>query len=89
MSSAPFPASSVLQACRDAGAEVRTRSQSEPPGAGDALARIGVLQTLAEKVIEHANQDLHATVSVSADDLALIARHLKFDGPPPLAALTG
>ena len=83
MSSAPFPARDILEACRSAAGEMRAQGRSGQDG---GAARVEALQILAEKVIEHANQDLHATVSVSADDLVLIAPHLTFEGPMPLAA---
>ncbi len=86
MSSAPFPARDIMEACRAAAEEMKSRDQPGSSSTPGGLAQIEALQTLAEKVIEHANQDLHATVSVSADDLILIARHLTFEGPMPLAA---
>ena len=71
MSSAPFPANAVLKACVEASDHYRSLAQ---PGS-DHHARL-----------EHANSDFHATISVDADEMDLIASHLKFEGAPPIAA---
>ena len=85
MSSAPFPANAVLKACVEASDHYRSLAQ---PGSDHhaRLEKVRKLQTLTEKVIEQANSDFHATISVDADEMDLIASHLKFEGAPPIAA---